>query len=132
MRSRYAAFALGLGAYLVETLSADHPDREHDAGALATALSRAKETQRFMGLTILESSADGDEGEVIFHARIFERGIDRSFTERSRFRKEAGGWRYTGGDTTKHETPPASGRGSGSDTHDGPARGSWRASGRVR
>jgi SEC-C motif-containing protein len=117
MRSRYAAFALGLGAYLVETLSADHPDREHDARALGTALSRAKETQRFMGLTILESSADGDEegdeGEVTFHARVFERGVDRSFTERSRFRKEAAGWRYTGGNATKHETPPASGRGSG-------------------
>ncbi len=74
MRSRYAAFARGLGAYLVRTLSSDHPDRAHDEAGLALALARAKDTQRFLGLTIVESSVDGDRGEVLFHARIFERG----------------------------------------------------------
>lgn len=59
-----------------------------------------KDAQRFLGLTILASQVEGDHGEVLFHARIFERGIDRSFTERSRFRKEALGWRYAGGDLT--------------------------------
>src|SRR5580704_19616031 len=44
MRSRYAAFARGLGEYLVETLSADHSDRAHDSEARARALSRVKET----------------------------------------------------------------------------------------
>jgi|CZKU01.1.fsa_nt_gi SEC-C motif-containing protein len=96
MRSRYAAFALGLGRYLVETLSAHHPDRAHDQAALAIALSQAKERQRFRGLTILESRVDGDRGEMLFHARIFEQGADRSFTERSAFEKEAGAWRYAG------------------------------------
>ena len=96
MRSRYAAFARGLGAYLVRTLSADHPDRAHDEAQLARTLSRAKGTQRFLGLTILDSHVDGDRGEVLFHARIFERGADRSFTERSRFHKEPHGWRYAG------------------------------------
>jgi SEC-C motif-containing protein len=98
MRSRYAAFARGLGAYLVRTLSADHPDRAHDEAALALSLSRVKDTQRFLGLTILASHVEGDRAEVSFHARIFERGTDRSFTERSRFQKEAQGWRYAGGD----------------------------------
>jgi SEC-C motif-containing protein len=96
MRSRYAAFALGLGTYLVETLSAGHPDREDDEAALAAALARIKETRRFLGLTILESSVDGDRGRVVFHARVFERGANRSFTERSLFAREAGLWRYTG------------------------------------
>jgi SEC-C motif-containing protein len=97
MRSRYAAFARGLGAYLVETLGADHPDRaSHDPVALARALSRAKERRRFLGLTILDSSVDGDRGEVEFHARVFERGVDRSFTERSVFVREGGLWRYAG------------------------------------
>jgi SEC-C motif-containing protein len=99
MRSRYAAFALGLGGYLVETLASDHPDRGHDEARLAAVLSRAKDTQRFLGLTILEAKAEGDRGEVTFHARIFERGADRSFTERSRFRREDGAWRYEGGET---------------------------------
>ncbi len=96
MRSRYAAFAKGLGKYLVDTLSANHPDRAHDAPALTIALSRAKDTQRFLGLTILESRADGDHGAVKFHARIFERGADVSFTEHSTFVKENGAWKYSG------------------------------------
>jgi SEC-C motif-containing protein len=100
MRSRYSAFALGLGEYLVRTLSSDHPDRAADEAALVVALSRAKDTQRFLGLRILATSEDGDEGMVRFHARIFERGADRSFEETSSFRKEAGGWKYSGGTTS--------------------------------
>lgn len=99
MRSRYAAFALGLGAYLVKTLAADHPDRALDEAALVRVLSSAKEHQRFLGLEILEAHDDGARGEVTFHARIFERGQDRSFSERSTFVREAGAWRYAAGVT---------------------------------
>ncbi len=98
MRSRYSAFALGLGSYLVETLSATHEDRAHDPKALALALSRAKDTQRFMGLEILESSEDQDRGAVRFFARVFERGVDKSFTEKSTFAKEGGAWKYVDGE----------------------------------
>lgn len=101
MRSRYAAFALGLGGYLVKTLTADHPDRALDEAALVRELSRAKERQRFLGLAILETHGDGARGEVTFHARIFERGQDRSFTERSTFVREGGAWRYAAGDLVK-------------------------------
>jgi SEC-C motif-containing protein len=97
MRSRYSAFALGLGGYLVKTLAADHPDRALDEAALVIELSRAKERQRFLGLTILDAHDDGARGEVTFHARIFERGQDRSFTERSTFVRESGAWRYAAG-----------------------------------
>jgi SEC-C motif-containing protein len=103
MRSRYAAFALGLGQYLVDTLSSDHPDRAADALHLAQALARLKDTQRFLGLRIAESGIDGDRGYVVFHARIFERGVDRSFAERSRFRVEGGRWRYDGGDVLPYD-----------------------------
>ena len=97
MRSRYAAFALGLGEYLVKTLAADHADRALDEKALVLALSRAKDTQRFLGLEIFEASENGDEGTVRFRARIFEKGVDKSFEETSSFRKEAGAWKYVGG-----------------------------------
>jgi SEC-C motif-containing protein len=97
MRSRYAAFARGLGAYLIATLSADHPDRAEDQRALLIALSRAKDTQRFLGLKIMDTKVEGDHGEVTFHARIFELGVDRSFTERSSFVKENNAWRYASG-----------------------------------
>jgi SEC-C motif-containing protein len=102
MRSRYCAFALGLGAYLLKTLSADHGDRRNgDANeeeALVRALSSAKNRQRFLGLTIHEARDDGAAGEVTFHARIFEKGRDQSFTERSTFVRENGAWRYSGGE----------------------------------
>jgi SEC-C motif-containing protein len=98
MRSRFAAFARGLGEYLVRTLGAEHPDRALDAAALARELSRAHERQRFLGLRIDEVRTDGDRGEVLFFARIFERGKDCSFGERSSFRREDGKWRYEGGE----------------------------------
>jgi SEC-C motif-containing protein len=88
MRSRFAAFALGLGDYLVATLASSHSDRALDAPLLARELSRGKERQRFLGLTILHASEEGDAGEVLFYARIFERGEDRSFAELSTFARE--------------------------------------------
>lgn len=101
MRSRYAAFALGLGEYLVDTLSSDHDDRAAPRATLVRELSRVKATQRFMGLEILSSSLDGDRGEVTFRAKIFEKGRDRSFTEHSHFVREDGEWRYAFGEQTE-------------------------------
>ena len=42
---------------------------------------------------------EGERGQVLFFARLFERGIDRSFVELSEFRKEDGAWRYLSGQT---------------------------------
>jgi SEC-C motif-containing protein len=97
MRSRYAAFALGLGTYLVETLAAEHEDLALPRAELVRELSEARHRQRFMGLRILHESASGEEGEVMFHARIFEAGVDGSFVELSRFVREGGAWRYASG-----------------------------------
>jgi SEC-C motif-containing protein len=97
MRSRYAAFALGLGDYLVRTLSRDHADLEVPREALLRELSQARQRRRFMGLQILHERVDGDEGEVLFFARIFEKGVDGSFVELSQFRREDAAWRYASG-----------------------------------
>ena len=107
MRSRYSAFALGLGAYLVRTLSESHPDAALPREELARTLSRAKEKQRFTGLRILHSAAVDGRGEVLFFARIFERGQDRSFAELSDFTRENGGWRYASGITLPKAKLPA-------------------------
>lgn len=106
MRSRYTAFALGLGEYLFDTLAASHPDRSGPRDAVVSELSRVRERQRFMGLTILHASAKGDEGEVLFVARIFEKGSDRSFAELSRFVREGGSWRYESGVLVPREALP--------------------------
>jgi len=103
MRSRYAAFALGLGGYLVDTLATTHPDATLPREALVATLSKARATQRFTGLQILFSAVDEnlDRGQVLFHARIFvgtfANARDASFVELSDFVREGGAWRYAGG-----------------------------------
>ncbi len=97
MRSRFAAFSLGLGGYLIRTLAAEHPDLALPRTDFERELSRAHERQRFLGLTILLSTQEKGDGEVLFHARIFEKGQDRSFAELSRFVQQDGSWRYASG-----------------------------------
>jgi SEC-C motif-containing protein len=97
MRSRYSAFALGLGPYLVRTLAATHPDLAAPRQELERNLARTKERQRFTGLRILHSASSDEQGEVLFFARIFERGQDRSFVELSDFTRQDGVWRYASG-----------------------------------
>jgi SEC-C motif domain protein len=107
MRSRYCAFALGLGEYLVDTLAATHEDRSLPRAALVQSLSRLRERRRFLKLTVIEAPpppADGD-GEVLFHARIFEAGTDVSFAERSRFVREGAAWRYAEGRLVQMHDP---------------------------
>jgi SEC-C motif-containing protein len=89
MRSRYSAFALGLGQYIHDTLARDHDDR----AVPPHVFSRAKERQRFLGLCILHAVGD----EVLFYATVFEKGVDRSFAELSTFVHEEGRWRYASG-----------------------------------
>jgi SEC-C motif-containing protein len=115
MRSRYAAFARGLGDYLVRTLAAAHPDREHAGADLARAIVKAREGQRFLDLLILHASTLGDEGEVLFFARIVAKGKDRSFAELSSFVREGGAWRYADGIAVAGDRLPADVRSLGRD-----------------
>lgn len=94
MRSRYSAFALVLVDHLVATLHPSHPDAKLDRAALARAFADSARGHKYTGLTILDSSEDGDRATVTFRARLFERGRDRSFTERSTFVKTDTGWQY--------------------------------------
>jgi len=103
MRSRYAAFALGEADYLAKTLCADHPDKTETAAA---DYQRAREGLRYLDLCIMHTSTEGDVGEVLFYARIFERGVDRSFVELSGFVREDGDWKYASGMMVKTEDLP--------------------------
>jgi SEC-C motif-containing protein len=80
MRSRYSAFALGLADYLQRT----------QLEPLELPLPRRR---KYTGLTII----DARRNEVLFLARIEERGRDHSFAELSKFVKERGEWRYANG-----------------------------------
>ncbi len=97
VRSRFSAFALGHGAYLWRTLHPDHPLRARPEDEVIRELSRAKNELRYLGLTIHDAHADATHGEVLFAARVFAKGRDRSFVELSRFTRTADGWRYLDG-----------------------------------
>ncbi len=100
MRSRYSAFALGLVDYLVATLDPSHADAKLDPAALRAAMGASARGHKYPGLRVI-SVEDGEETSyVTFHARLFERGVDRSFTERSTFRLRGDKWLYAQGETS--------------------------------
>jgi SEC-C motif-containing protein len=101
MRSRYSAFALKLIPYLYDTFHSEHEDRALPKAEVLRGLRDAAEGFRYMGLRILDAREDALAGtaQVLFVAKLFERGTDRTFVELSDFKQEGGGWRYVRGAT---------------------------------
>ncbi|MGK4007410.1 YchJ family metal-binding protein [Sorangium sp. So ce1036] len=97
MRSRYAAFAVGDAAYLFRTLHMGHADRGRDRDELLRELKATIRRHRYRGLKILDSVENGGTASVLFLARLFEAGADRSFVELSDFLHDGEGWRYLHG-----------------------------------
>ena len=96
MRSRYSAFVLGKVDYLFHTLHPSHDDYPRGPEALATSVQRHARSIRYLGLRILDDSPPDEEGvaQVLFLAKLRQRGRPASFVELSSFAKEKGEWRY--------------------------------------
>lgn len=90
MRSRYAAFALGLPDHLLATW---HP-RTRPA---TVELDPATEWVRLEVQDTDGGGPDDTEGEVEFTAHVRERGRRGQLHERSRFVRRAGRWFYLDG-----------------------------------
>ncbi len=87
MRSRYAAFAVGDGAYLWRTW---HPRTRPRAVILDPA-------REWLGLQIhdvVDGEPEDDTGIVEFTARYVQGGVRGEQHERSRFERRAGRWFY--------------------------------------
>ncbi len=97
MRSRYSGFALGRAPYLLETLAPAHPDRAMDHAKHVRELASIRDVRRFMGLQVFGEWVTGDDGEVLFIAKLFERGQNVGFAEHSRFVRRDGRWLYASG-----------------------------------
>ncbi|MBU8895563.1 hypothetical protein KRR26_08095 [Corallococcus sp. M34] len=99
MRSRYSAFALREVAYLWKTLHPDHPDRARPEAEALRELRASAAAHQYPGLVVMDRQAPDASGvaRVLFFAKVFERGKDRSFVERSDFRHDGTGWRYVSG-----------------------------------
>ncbi|WMC09357.1 YchJ family metal-binding protein [Oceanimonas pelagia] len=94
MRSRYSAYRLGLGDYLVHTW---HPDTLGELNA--ATLSESGRNTEWLGLAIVfaRGGCADSEGEVEFRVRYRENGRVVLLHERSRFVRHEGRWVYHSG-----------------------------------
>jgi SEC-C motif domain protein len=92
MRSRYTAFVRRDAEYLTRSHAAPPPK---DPAAFARSLHDIT----WLDLTVhsAEAGATDDEGFVSFTARTVERDAVVAMSERSRFVREGGVWRYVDG-----------------------------------
>jgi len=99
MRSRYAAFALAEVDYLWLTLHPQHPDRARPEAQVKQELRQGCQRYKYPALSVLDVRAPNADGlaQVLFLARVFDKGKECSFVERSDFRHDGQGWRYLGG-----------------------------------
>lgn len=88
MRSRYTAFVLGDADYLRDTWHADFRPPQ---------LNLDKD-QRWLDLSVLDFSEQGDSAIVEFEACFLHAGTVQGLHERSRFVLQQGRWLYTDGD----------------------------------
>lgn len=94
MRSRYAAYALGLGDYLVATNA--RPARPGESAEL-TAWGKSVAWVGLAVEAVHSGEATDDAGVVQFSARFLEAGALVTLAERSRFSRVTGAWRYVEG-----------------------------------
>jgi SEC-C motif-containing protein len=90
MRSRYAAYALGLSHYLLATW---HPSTAPGELELAPV--------KWLGLEVRQTHIAGDAGVVEFVARYREAGRAWRLHETSRFVRQLGRWYYIDGQMTE-------------------------------
>lgn len=86
MRSRYSAYVLGLGDYLLATW---HPSTAPGDLELQTV--------KWLGLEVRHAAMAGDAGVVEFVARYRVNGKGERLHETSRFVREGGRWYYIDG-----------------------------------
>jgi SEC-C motif-containing protein len=101
MRSRYSAFAMKEVGHLWKTLHPEHPDRARPEAEVLRELRAFASTHKFPELRVLghQPAEAGGTARVLFFAKVFESGKERSFVELSDFRHDGTGWRYRSGVT---------------------------------
>ncbi len=97
MRSRYAAYALGLSDYILETTDPEGPLWRADQDAWREQIAGWIAETRFLGLKVEAFEAEEAEAWVTFDARLFGEGKAYSLRERSRFVLRDGRWLYCDG-----------------------------------
>ena len=102
MRARYSAHAKSASKFLIESLHPSIRGAESENGQ-----ERYEEIQNDVswdGLEVLETSEDGDTGQVEFIAKYSIHNHPQSHKEKAIFAKEDGQWYYLDGEVEGHVT----------------------------
>jgi peptide deformylase len=105
MRSRFAAFALGLPEYIISTTHPASPQYGHDAAHWSQQIAKFCDETQFKKLEIFDVQEKEQIATVAFVAHLFQNEKDLSFTERSYFEKIKGRWLYLRGLLARGHAP---------------------------
>lgn len=97
MRSRYSAYATKHVDYIIKTTHHLHPDQQIPLEKRKKDIETFCMQTTFKGLEILSYEEGESTSTVTFRAHLSQQSHDASFTEKSRFEKIHGQWRYLTG-----------------------------------
>jgi SEC-C motif-containing protein len=103
MRSRYAAYALNLPMYIIETTHPASSQYLEDHVKWAEQISAFSLNTQFVKLEVLAAQEKGDAAIVTFVAHLMQHDQNATFTEKSFFERLQGKWFYSGGMAEGHQ-----------------------------
>lgn len=96
MRSRYAAYSLGLVDYIIKTTHPSNPLFQKRDTEIRADILQFCTSVTFSGLDIIDFQDGATEAFVTFRAILFQGSHDISFEEKSQFLRVDGRWLYCG------------------------------------
>lgn len=98
MKSRYSAFVVGNVNYIINTTHEDNIEYSNDKSKWKEDIQNVVDSTDFNSLKIVEFIDGEDEAYVTFKLGLKQKGLDVSFTEKSKFLKIDGKWLYRSGE----------------------------------
>jgi SEC-C motif-containing protein len=98
MKSRFSAFAVCNPEYIISTTHKKNPDFTSDSKSWSQDIVNFSKNTKFDKLEILDFIDEEIESFVTFRATLFQKDVDVSFIEKSRFLKEGNNWLYVDGE----------------------------------
>ena len=105
MRSRYAAYALNLPEYIMQTTHPASPEYSEDHSKWKRVISAFALDTKFEKLEVLDFQERGPLASVTFVAHLTQKKEDATFTETSHFEKIRGRWFYRAGKLLEGHAP---------------------------
>lgn len=98
MKSRFSAFAVGNIDYIINTTHEDNIEYSSNKSRWREDIQDVVNSTDFNKLDIIEFIDREEEAFVTFKLTLKQKGLDVSFTEKSRFLKIDGKWLYRSGE----------------------------------